>query len=178
MEKLITLLVENYPDQKPKPNYLCLGLFSIKLEFDVLVLENVPLIVVIVKQPQKEICARVKPKLSDSVKFFQQADTVSFPNWFRSAAPENCWKVHFPKIVLLDGVICCQFFRFVQCPVQCTFPSLRWPALVLQIAFRFEHCWYTPGRNFSEIRRYFSKIAGNSADTAFDLLRIADAPLS
>ena len=35
-----------------------------------------------------------------------------------------------------------------------------------------------PGRNFSEIRLYFSKIAGNSADTANNLLRIADAPLS
>ena len=31
---------------------------------------------------------------------------------------------------------------------------------------------------FFEIRRYFSKIAGNSADTAVNLLRTADAPLS
>ena len=35
-----------------------------------------------------------------------------------------------------------------------------------------------PGRNFFEIRRYFSKIAGNSADTAVNVLRTADAPLS
>ena len=34
-----------------------------------------------------------------------------------------------------------------------------------------------PGRNFSEIRRYFSKIAGSSTDTALNLLRTADAPL-
>ena len=32
--------------------------------------------------------------------------------------------------------------------------------------------------NFFEIRRYFSKIAGNSADTAVNALRTADAPLS
>ena len=35
-----------------------------------------------------------------------------------------------------------------------------------------------PGRNFFEIRRYFSKIAGNSADTAANFLRTADAPFS
>ena len=35
-----------------------------------------------------------------------------------------------------------------------------------------------PGRNFFEIRRFFSKTAGNSSDTAVNLLRTADAPLS
>ena len=35
-----------------------------------------------------------------------------------------------------------------------------------------------PCRIFFEIRRYFSKISGNSADTAVFLLRTADAPLS
>ena len=38
-----------------------------------------------------------------------------------------------------------------------------------------EQLVYLPGRYFF---RYFSKIAVNSADTAFDLLRTADAPLS
>ena len=36
---------------------------------------------------------------------------------------------------------------------------------------------WLPGRNFFEIRRYFSKIAGNSTDTAVNL-KTADAPLS
>ena len=35
-----------------------------------------------------------------------------------------------------------------------------------------------PGSNFFEIRRYFSKIAGNSADTAVNFPKTADAPLS
>ena len=35
-----------------------------------------------------------------------------------------------------------------------------------------------PGQNIFEIRRYFSKITGNSADTAVDFLKTADAPLS
>ena len=35
-----------------------------------------------------------------------------------------------------------------------------------------------PGRDLFEIRRYFSKIAGNSADIAVNLLRNPDAPLS
>ena len=35
-----------------------------------------------------------------------------------------------------------------------------------------------PASKFTEIRRYFSKIAGNSADFAVNLLRTADAPLS
>ena len=35
-----------------------------------------------------------------------------------------------------------------------------------------------PGSKFFEIRRYFSKIAGNSADTAVNPLRNDDAPLS
>ena len=35
-----------------------------------------------------------------------------------------------------------------------------------------------PGRNFFEIRRYFSKIARNSDDTAVILLRTAEVPLS
>ena len=34
------------------------------------------------------------------------------------------------------------------------------------------------GRNFFETRRYFSKITGNSADTAVNFLRTAIAPLS
>ena len=33
-----------------------------------------------------------------------------------------------------------------------------------------------PVRNFFEIRRYFSKTAGNSADNIANLLRTADAP--
>ena len=35
-----------------------------------------------------------------------------------------------------------------------------------------------PWSNFFEIRCYFSKIAGNSADTAVNLLRTAGEPLS
>ena len=35
-----------------------------------------------------------------------------------------------------------------------------------------------PVRNFFEIRRYFSKIARNSADTVVNALRTTDAPLS
>ena len=35
-----------------------------------------------------------------------------------------------------------------------------------------------PGPNFSEIRRYFSSIAGDSADIAVKLLKTADATFS
>ena len=35
-----------------------------------------------------------------------------------------------------------------------------------------------PVRNVFEIRRYFSKIASNSDNTAVNLLKTADAPLS
>ena len=47
--------------------------------------------------------------------------------------------------------------------------------IVIAFCFSVQNC---PGRIFFEIRRYFSKIAGNSADTAVILLRTADAPLS
>ena len=35
-----------------------------------------------------------------------------------------------------------------------------------------------PGRKFFKIHGYFSNIASNSADTAFNLLSTTDAPLS
>jgi len=36
------------------------------------------------------------------------------------------------------------------------------------------NCFENPGSIFFEIRRYFFKIAGNSADTAVNFLRTAD----
>ena len=50
------------------------------------------------------------------------------------------------------------------------------PNFIFQFFFGF--VFVHPGQNFFEIRRYFSKIADNSADTAVNFRRTADAPLS
>ena len=48
----------------------------------------------------------------------------------------------------------------------------------LEIAFFLDLYNKKPGSKFFEMRRYFSKIAGNSADTAVNPVRNDDAPLS